>query len=569
MTVNEIREKFLKYFEGKGHQVMSSSSLIPKDDPSVLLTTAGMQQFKDWFSGKVKPEHNRAATIQKCVRTGDIDEVGDETHLTFFEMLGNFSFGDYFKEEAIKWGYEFIASELGVSDERIHFTIFKGDKEVPRDNDSERIIKKIGSFKIEECDRADNFWGPTGTEGPCGPTVEIYVDGVEVWNLVFNEYYQEANKVLLPLETKGVDTGAGLERIAATLNRVESVFETDEFKEIVAFINGKMQKKDKKAERIIADHARTATFLIADGVRPSNLDKGYILRRVIRRIIRYARLTGITEQNICSEIAKIVIDIYKSNYPELEREQKHIIDELNLEEAKFVKVIEAGLKKFEHYEDNKEISGKEAFDLFATYGFPYELTVEMAKEKGIKIDQAGFEAEFEKHQEVSRKGVDKKFAGGLENKEDPKIIEYHTLAHLLLAALREVLGEHVHQKGANITAERLRFDFSHPEKMTDIEKQKVEEWVNDKLGRDLEVNLDETDPKTAKEKGAEGEFSSKYGDKVKVYTIGGNLDSTKFISKEICGGPHVGNLSEIKGRFRIKKEESSSAGVRRIKGVLE
>jgi alanyl-tRNA synthetase len=583
MTVQEIREKFIKYFEGKGHVAMASSSLIPKDDPSVLLTTAGMQQFKDWFSGKVRPEYNRTVTIQKCIRTGDIEEVGDETHLTFFEMLGNFSFGDqsesdsvetgYFKKEAIEWGYEFISKELGVSDERIYFSIFKGDNEVPRDDESEKYIKALGDFKIIECGREDNFWGPTGNEGPCGPTVEIYVDDVEVWNLVFNEYYMKPDKSLTPLEKQGVDTGAGLERIAATLNKVNSVYDTDEFKKIMEVISARVRPLEgphpTRAQRIIADHARAATFMIADGVRASNMDRGYVLRRVVRRIVRYGRLLGINEQNICSKLAEVIIETYKQNYPELEREKQNINDELNLEEAKFTKVIESGLKRFEKYAENSEISGKEAFDLFATYGFPFELTQEIAKEKNIKVDEKGYKTEFEKHQAVSRKGADKIFSGGLENKEDPKIVQYHTLAHLILAALREVLGEHVHQKGSNITAERVRFDFSHPEKMTDEEKQKVETWVNEKLAQKLDIFLTETDPKTAKEKGAEGEFSSKYGDNIKVYTVGGELGSGKEVSAEICGGPHVSNLSEIEGKFRIKKEESSSAGVRRIKGILE
>ncbi|MDD3678948.1 MAG: alanine--tRNA ligase, partial [Patescibacteria group bacterium] len=521
MTVQEIREKFIKYFKAKGHVRMPSSSLIPKDDPSVLLTTAGMQQFKSWYSGEEKPLYDRVTTIQKCVRTGDIEEVGDETHLTFFEMLGNFSFDDssstgYFKKEAIEWGYEFISKELGVSDDRIYFSIFKGDDDVSRDDESEKHIKSLGDFKIIECGRKDNFWGPTGSEGPCGPTVEIYVDGVEVWNLVFNEYYMKADKSLAPLEKKGVDTGAGLERIAATINKADSVYDTDEFNKIVVFVKEKMKNIDIRSERIIADHARAAVFLAADGVRASNMDRGYILRRVVRRIVRYAKLAGIDEQNFCSKIANLVIDIYGKNYPEIIREKKNIEDELNLEEAKFSRVIENGLKKFEGYSGNQTISGKEAFDLFATYGFPFELTQELAKEKDIRVDESGYRAEFEKHQEVSRKGADKIFTGGLENKEDPKIVQYHTVAHLLLAALRNVLGDHVHQKGSNITAERVRFDFSHPEKMTDEEKQKVEDWVNEKLSQNLEVFVIETDPKTAKEKGAEGEFSSKYGDKITV-----------------------------------------------------
>lgn len=576
MTVQEVREKFIKYFESKGHVAMPSSSLIPADDASVLLTTAGMQQFKKWYSGEEQAKYPRVATIQKCVRTGDIEEVGDATHLTFFEMLGNFSFSDYFKKEAIEWGYEFISKKLGVSDDRIYFSIFQGDSEVPRDNESEQIIKTLGDFKIVECGREDNFWGPTGSEGPCGPTVEIYVDNVEVWNLVFNEYYMNPDHTLRPLPQRGVDTGAGLERVAATINGLKSVYETDELAKVIDEVlkGSYAQKKDmagefqpSKSMYIVADHLRTATFLLADGVRPSNLDRGYILRRLIRRAVRYGKLSSI-EQSFCSKISAVIIDLYKNNYPNLESEKAKILSELDIEEVKFSKVIEAGLKKLGEYGDNSEISGKEAFDLFATYGFPFELTQELAIERGIKIDQAGFEAEFAKHQEVSRAGMEKKFSSGLENKEDPQIIRYHTAAHLMLAALREVLGDHVHQKGSNITPDRIRFDFSNDTKLTDEERVRVEEWVNDKIDKKLAVHMTETDPKTAKEKGAEGEFLERYGDKVSVYTIGGELGSGTEVSSEICTGPHVRNTSEL-GHFKITKEESSSAGVRRVKAVLE
>jgi len=582
MTTDEIRKKFLRFFEERGHKIMPSSSLIPKDDPSVLLTTAGMQQFKKWFSGAEKPHYPRVATIQKCVRTSDIEEVGDETHLTYFEMLGNFSFGDYFKEEAIKWGYEFVSKELGVSDDRIYFSIFKGDSEVPRDDKSEKIIKSLGNFKIEECGREDNFWGPTGSEGPCGPTVEIYVDDVEVWNLVFNEFYMQPDKVLLPLESKGVDTGAGLERISQVINNHKSVFETDEFIQIMEFVCAKMGKKSQKTERIITDHLRTATFLLADGVRPSNLDRGYVLRRLIRRAVRYGKIVGISESNMCSKIAEKVIEIYKNNYSELESEKNKIISELDIEEEKFSKSLDVGLKEFEKLRiqggmgqvvsggayKKPAISGREAFRLFATYSFPFEMIQEEAEKKGYDVDQAGFEKEFEKHQEVSRAGMDKKFVGGLANKEDPQVIKYHTAAHLTLAAMREILSDSVHQKGSNITAERLRFDFSWPEKLTDEQKKQIEDWVNDKISHNLPVSCEEMSVDEAKKAGAEGEFSAKYGDKVKVYSIGPSTGSGQAISKEICGGPHVENTSEL-GHFKITKEESSSAGVRRIKAVLE
>ncbi|MDD5693085.1 MAG: alanine--tRNA ligase [Patescibacteria group bacterium] len=568
MTVNEIRQKFINYFESKDHKLMPSSSLIPKDDPSVLITTAGMQQFKRWFSNEIKPAYKRTVTIQKCVRTNDIEEIGDETHLSFFEMLGNFSFGDYFKKEAIEWGLDFVEKELKVDRSRIWVSIFAGDDKTPRDNESEEIWKSLGITDIREFGRKDNFWGPTGTEGACGPTSEIYVDDVEVWNLVFNEYYMQPEGVLFPLDSKGVDTGAGLERVAATINNLKNVFETDELVQIITIIRELANKQDNKAEKIITDHLRGAVFMLADGIRPSNLDRGYTLRRVIRRAIRYGKLIGISEQNMCSKIADKIIDIYSSNYPNLKSEKSKIISELDIEENKFLNLIDQGLAELKK---KSSINGKEAFELFSTKGMPFELTLEIAKEENIVVSdraQAEFEAEFEKHQEVSKGGLEKKFAGGLENKDDPKIIRLHTAAHLMLAAMRELLGPQVHQKGSNITAERLRFDFSYPEKLTDEQKKEIEDWVNDKIEKKLNVYVVETDPKTAKEKGAEGEFDARYGDKTTVYSIGGDIDSKTAVSKEICGGPHVKNTAEV-GHFRIKKEESSSAGVRRIKAVLE
>lgn len=569
MTVNEIREKFVEYFKNQGHEIMPSSSLVPKDDPSVLLTTAGMQQFKKWYSGEEKAQFSRVATVQKSFRTSDIEEVGDKTHHTFFEMLGNFSFGDYFKEEAIKWGLEFIEKELKVERSRIWVSIFQGDEEVPRDEESIRIWKSLGITDIREFGREDNFWGPTGTEGPCGPTSEIYVDDVEVWNLVFNEFYMQPDGVLLPLPQTGVDTGAGIERLAATINRLKSNYDTDEIAQVGTYVSEVVEGADEKSNRIITDHMRGATFLLADGVRPSNLGRGYVLRRLIRRAVRYGKLAGSEEQNMCSKIAEKVITTYGSVYPNLESERVKIISELDIEESKFRKVIDFGMTKLDSIlEQKREISGIEAFDLFATYGFPFELTQELAAEKNIKVDQAGFEAEFARHQEVSRAGMEKKFAGGLADKEDPEIIKYHTAAHLMLAALREVLGDHVHQKGSNITPERIRFDFSHDTKMTDEEKQAVEEWVNDKIEKSLPVEVTEVSVDEAKHAGAEGEFLDRYGDRVKVYCIGGNLTSDAAVSKEICGGPHVANTSEL-GRFKIKKEESSSSGVRRIKAILE
>ena len=563
---------------------MPSSSLIPKDDPSVLITTAGMQQFKKWFSNEIRPAYSRTVTIQKCVRTNDIEEIGDESHLSFFEMLGNFSFGDYFKREAIEMGLEFIEKELEVERSRIWVSIFKGDDRTPRDDESEEIWRSLGITNIKELDREDNFWGPTGTEGACGPTTEIYVDDVEVWNLVFNEYYMQPDGVLLPLESKGVDTGAGLERVSAKINDLANVFETNELAQIVKLIQGMAKKQHSKAEKVITDHLRAAVFMLADGIRPSNLDRGYVLRRLIRRAVRYGKLADVQNSysadkhqpkadqplagNMCSKIAELIINIYGENYPNLISEKTKIVTELDIEEGKFLKLIDQGLAELKKKES---IDGREAFELFSTKGMPFELTLEIAKEENIKISdaaQAEFEAEFEKHQKVSRGGLEKKFAGGLENKEDPKIIQLHTASHLLLAAMREILGSHVHQKGSNITPERLRFDFSHPEKLTDEQKRELEDWVNDKIEKKLDVYVVETDPKTAKEEGAEGEFDARYGDKTTVYSIGGDINSNTAVSKEICGGPHVKNTSEL-GYFRIKKEESSSSGVRRIKAVLE
>lgn len=569
MTVNEIRNSFCRFFETKQHSRLPSSSLIPKDDPSVLVTTAGMQQFKKWFSGEMEPASRQVITIQKCLRTNDIEEVGETpSHLTFFEMLGNFSFGGYFKEESIRWALEFIEKELRVDRMRLWISIFEGDNEVPRDEESVRIWQELGISDIRFFGREDNFWGPTGDEGVCGPTTEIYLNDVEIWNIVFNEYYLGADGALTPLKVKGVDTGAGLERVSATINGLKSVFETDELVRITALVEKEAKKKDPKAVRIITDHLRATVFLLADGIRPSNLDRGYVLRRLIRRAVRYAKLIGIEENAFFTTITDKVIDIYGTNYQNLSDERTTIISEVELEVDKFRAVIDSGLARIEKL---SVIDGHEAFLLFATYGLPLELTIEIAKEKKIRLTddiKAVFEADFEKHQQVSRGGLEKKFTGGLESKEDPLIIRYHTAAHLLDAALREVLGEHVHQKGSNITAERIRFDFTHTGKMTDDEKRAVEELINQWIDEKLVVTKTETNLEAAKKYGALGEFSERYGEKISVYTIGGDLESKKAISKEICGGPHAQNTGEL-GKFVITKEESSSAGVRRIKAILK
>lgn len=632
MTVNEIRQKFIDYYKEKGHVEIPSSSLVPKNDPTTLFTGSGMQQLMPYLLGEKHKKGKRLADSQKCFRAEDIDKVGNNRHTTFFEMLGNWSLGDYFKEEQLPWLFEFLTNDLGLDPHSLYVTAFAGDdaNNIPRDTISAEIWQRLFAEKGIEAkivdigseadgakrgmqggrifyyDSKKNWWSRAGEPGnmpagePGGPDSEMFYEFteikhdkaygeychpncdcgrfMEIGNSVFMEYIKNENGSFSPLPNKNVDFGGGLERMAAAVANDPDIFNIDIFKDIIKNIEevtgvnySGADEKTKKAFRILCDHLRAATFILGDGIKPSNLGQGYVLRRLIRRAIRFAKLAGIYEQGICSKIAKSIISDYEGHYQNLGYARKSIISELELEEAKFIKTLESGTKEFEKIANKKSnITAGEAFNLFATHGFPLEMTKEMAEERGLKVDEKGFKKEFQKHQEVSRSDVvEKKFKGGLADDKDPKIVQYHTLAHLLLAALREVLGDHVHQKGSNITAERVRFDFSHPEKMTDEEKQKVESWVNEKLSRDLEVFATETDPKTAKEKGAEGEFSSKYGDKITVYTVGGELGSGQEVSSEICGGPHVKNLSEIKGKFRIKKEESSSAGVRRIKGILE
>ncbi len=561
MTSLEIRQKFLDFFVKKGHKILPPSSLIPEDDPSVLLTTAGMQQFKKWFSGIEEPKYKRVATIQKCVRVDDIEEVGDETHFSFFEMMGNFSFGDYFKEEAIVWAIDFLTQNLGIDFQRLSFSYFKGERELAADKESLDILYKlkIPPRKIKSLGKEDNFWGPTGDEGPCGPTVEIYVDGVEVWNLVFNEYYRNSEGEYRSLKFKGVDTGLGFERLVSILAGTKSPYETDLFFNINSKIWELEGKPNIKAERVVADHLRASVFLLAEGVLPSNLDRGYILRRLIRRAIRYGRILGI-KGNFTSKVAKAVVDNYQEIYPQLASNREKILEELDKEEERFQKTLQKGLSQFKKISQNtKELTGKEVFDLFQTYGFPLEMTQELASEQGIKIDKRGFEEEFRKHQQISRKGLDKRFKGGLAT-GGLKERKYHTATHLLHQALRIVLGDWVKQAGSNITSQRLRFDFIHPKKLTPEEISQVEDLVNEKIKARLPVTMEEISLDEARRQGAIGIFDKKYGDRVRVYSIGD-------FSKEICGGPHVDNTGQL-GYFKIIKEQSSSAGVRRIKAIL-
>jgi len=556
MNSAKLRQEFLSFFEKKGHKIVPSSSLIPTD-PTVLFTSAGMQQFKKYYLGEKSPFGENAASCQKCFRTSDIEEVGDDTHLTFFEMLGNFSFGDYFKEEAIKIAYQFLFKELKLSPNDAIFTVFEGDEKIPFDNESTLIWKKLGisEGQIKKCGKEDNFWGPTGKEGPCGPTTEIHFKGTEVWNLVFNEYYQDKNGKLTTLKKKGVDTGMGLERLAMVCQKKKSVFETDLFEPIIKEMSG----QNERAKRIIADHIKGSVFLISEDVLPSNIERGYILRRILRRAIRYGKLLNLPK-NFLIPLAQNTIEIYKKTYSEIKSKETDILTIIQNEEEKFEKTLEKGLKQFEKVADRGDIKGEDAFHLFDTFGFPLELTEELAREKGIKVDVKGFNDSFKKHREISRAGVEKKF-GGVGKEANYDSAKLHTATHLLHAALRKVLGEEVKQLGSDITSQRLRFDFSYPQKMTEEQIKEVENLVNQKIKENLEIKREEMPYEEALKSGALAFFKEKYPERVSVYSI------NKF-SKEICAGPHISRTSEL-GNFKIIKEESSGAGIRRIRAVLE
>lgn len=541
MQSDEIRQKFLKFFETRGHKIIPSASLVPENDPSVLFNTAGMQQFKSYYTNPSSADkdfgNRNIVTAQKCIRTGDIDEVGDSTHLTFFEMLGNFSFGGYGRKEAIEYAHEFIIKEMNL--EISYVTIYEGSKNVPRDDESEKIWKELGMKDVRE-EGSDVFWGPTGDSGPCGPTTEIYCKNdagqdVEIWNIVFNEYFCDGSRekldkgeaTLKKLDTLGIDTGMGLERLVATVQKKKSVYGTDLF-----------NNEESKKERIVADHIKAAIFIISDGISPSNTGAGYILRRLIRRAVRFSK------DSLGQEIEKIK-KIYKGVY---------ILDdrgEINKEENKFRETLAKGLKEFE--------KGIDPFILFTTYGFPIELTEELAKEKGVVIDREDFNKKMAEHQKLSQTASAGMFKGGLADASEITI-KYHTATHLLLAAIREILGAEIYQKGSNITAERLRFDFNYLEKVSPEKLKEIEDLVNQKIQENLPVEMTEMSKEEALKLAKVSFDPTKYGDVVKVYNIG-------EFSTELCGGPHVKNLSEL-SRFKITKEEASSAGVRRIKAVL-
>jgi alanyl-tRNA synthetase len=548
MKSAEIRQKFLKFFESKGHKIIPSASLIPENDPSVLFTTAGMQQFKPYYIGKKNAKEDfgtlNVTSVQKCIRTSDIDEVGDESHLTFFEMLGNFSFGGYWKEDAIKYAHEFITSPGWMNLKIDYISVFTGEGNVPADLESEKIWKSIDSnIVVKKSGRSDNFWGPTGEEGPCGPTTEIYVDGIEIWNIVFNEFYQNSDKTLKPLETKGVDTGMGLERLTKVVQKVPTVFDTDLFASLFDLIGGNVSEKNK---RIILDHIKASSFMICDGIIPGNKGADYVLRRIMRRILAMDPTLNIYT----------IVDKISEMYETLDKNKIHSV--FKEEREKFDKTLARGLIEMEKIEDINAIS---AFKLYESYGLPFEVI----KDKFPKLSREDFEKEFEKHQEVSKAGMEQKFKGGLGGHSEMEI-KYHTATHLLRQALEEVLGEVIMQKGSNITTERLRFDFGFGRKMTDEEKKKVEDLVNQKISENLPVNKVVMKKEEAEKTGAVHMFGEKYGDEVSIYYIGDSLESAW--SKEFCGGPHVSRTGEL-GHFKITKEEASSAGVRRIKAILE
>ncbi len=562
----EIREKFKKFFESRGHTWVQSSSLLPTDQ-SVLFTTAGMQQFKSYYVGTADPEKDfysrNTASVQKCIRTSDIDEVGDESHLTFFEMLGNFSFGGYWKKEAIQYAHEFITKEMGL---RIDYvSVFGGEGDVPADAESEQIWKLLDStIAVKKFGRADNFWGPTGDEGPCGPTTEVYVDGIEVWNIVFNQYYQQKNGTLELLKTPGIDTGMGLERLAKVVQRVATVFETDLFAPLMTVLP---ETLDIRIKRIIADHLRATAFLFADGVAPSNKEQGYVLRRLVRRILAYEHQYHLSPQ-IFENVLLAVIQNYLPYYHELEDGRDYIINGYFSESVKFKKTLRHGLAELEQL---SSVDAAAAFKLYESYGLPYEVIIDSAHNKASALTREAFDAEFKKHQEKSRAGAEKKFGGhGLlldtgelkaANEEElKKVTRLHTATHLLQAALRTVLGKTVAQAGSDITAERLRFDFTFPRKLTPDEIKQVEDAVNDVVQKDMPVTKEEMPIEDAKKSGALYFFKEKYPDTVNVYSVGD-------FSKELCGGPHVTHSGEI-GQFKIIKEEAVSAGVRRIRAIV-
>ena len=612
ITADQLRNLYLNFFQSKGHAIISGASLIPENDPTVLFTTAGMHPLVPYLMGKMPhPAGTRLTDVQKCVRTGDIDEVGDSAHLTFFEMLGNWSLNDYFKKEAISWSFEFLTTKLGFSPDQLSVTVFAGEPGIPADEEAVAIWKSVGipEERIYRLPREDNWWGPAGETGPCGPDTEMFIDTgkpacgpdcrpgchcgkyIEIWNDVFMQFNKTAEGVFEPLGRHNVDTGMGVERTICMMNGFDTVYDTDVFAPIMAKIkelSGKASfdtPEDVRSSRVVADHMRTATFILGDqkgGVTPGNLGANYVLRRLIRSAVRHARRLGIAA-GFTEKMAAVIIDEYKHVYPELEQNRERVFQELLAEETRFGKTLDdgkrefdktvAGIRKGNEFRAAKDpsfvpvtqLSGKQAFKLYDTYGYPIEMTQELAREIGFTVDVAGYEECFKAHQELSRANVGSAKSGLAEHSEETTAL--HTATHLLHKALKIVLGDHCNQKGSNITAERLRLDFTHGEKMTPEQIKQVEDLVNEQIKADLPVYRDMMTLEEARAAGATALFSSKYTDeKLSVYTMGRTRED--FFSKEVCTGPHVEHTGVL-GHFKIKKEESSSAGVRRIKAVLE
>lgn len=587
MNSKELKKKYLEFFKERGHAIIKSYSLIPEHDPTVLFTTAGMHPLVPYLLGQTHPMGKRLTDVQKCIRTTDIDSVGDASHLTFFEMLGNWSLGDYFKKEAISWSFEFLTKVLKFEPEQIHATCFAGDENAPRDEESASVWRGVGipSERIHFLPREDNWWGPAGSTGPCGPCTEMFIDTgkprcsrhcrpgcgcgkyFEIWNDVFMEYNKLDEGKFEKLKQRNVDTGMGVERTIAMLNKKKTVYDIEAFAPLIEKIKElsgikKSSDAEEKSIRIIADHVRSATFILGDdkAIEPSNIDQGYVLRRFIRRAIRHGKLLGINSEFL-TKLAETVIDFYKGDYDELQRNKSFIMEHLKKEDERFRATLEKGLKEFEKIvSKEKTVPGRDAFLLFQSYGFPIEVTKELATEKGIAVDEAGFKEEYEKHQAISRVGAEKKFRGGLSEASEATT-RLHTATHLLNEALRRVVSKDIVQKGSNITPERLRFDFNFNRKLTPEELKKVEDLVNQKIREEIDVVREEKPYDVAKREGAQAEFGAKYPSVVSTYRIGD-------FSYELCGGPHVKNTREL-GHFRIIKEESVAAGVRRIKAIVE
>ena len=603
LTADELRDMYLKFFESKGHKIIPGASVIPENDPTVLFTTAGMHPLVPYLMGAMEhPAGTRLTDVQKCVRTGDIDEVGDAAHLTFFEMLGNWSLNDYFKREAISWSFEFLTTKLGFKPEQLNVTVFRGEgKEgeegyIPADEEAVEIWKSLGlpEERIFRLPREDNWWGPAGTTGPCGPDTEMFIDTgkekcgaechpgchcgkyIEIWNDVFMQYNKNEEGKFVPLGRHNVDTGMGVERTICMMSGAPTVYDTEIFLPIMKAIDDLSKpeavaamsaEEALKARRVIADHMRTATFILCDpkgSVKPGNVGANYVLRRLIRRAIRYSRMLGI-EQGFTVKMAEVICAKYQHVYPELAANLETCRVDLEQEEKRFNATLDKGEAMYNKVAEQlkahgqSQISGKTAFKLYDTFGFPIELTLEMAAKDGLTVDKAGFDEANLKHQELSRTTSAGSFKAGLQDNSEV-VTRMHTATHLLHAALHQVLGPTANQKGSNITAERLRFDFAWPQKMTDEQKAAVEKLVNEWIQEGIEVTKKMTTVEEAKAEGAMALFGAKYGDQVSLYSIGD-------ISKEICCGPHVQNTKEL-GSFKIKKEEASSAGVRRIKAVI-